>query len=64
MMSLITLKAPWKKGPDTNGTYTDVHHLFLADIDYNFNLSNKPFDICDAGCAPNCQAPTVRLICR
>lgn len=33
-----------------NYPYTDMHHLFLADIDYNYIRSNKPYDICDAHC--------------
>ncbi len=40
-------------GPELNYPYTDMHHLFLADGDYNFNRSNKPYDNCDAGCVPN-----------
>ncbi len=37
-------------GPALNYPYTDMHHLFLSDIDYNFNRSNKPYDNCGAGC--------------
>ena len=37
-------------GPQLNYPYTDMHHLFLADSDYNFYRSNKPF----ANCAPTC----------
>jgi len=37
-------------GPALNYPYTDMHHLFLSDVDYNFNRSNKPYDNCDAGC--------------
>lgn len=37
-------------GPDLNYPYTDMHHLFLADSDYNFYRSNKPF----ANCGPDC----------
>ena len=33
-----------------NYPFTDMHHLFLADGDYNFNRSNKPYEDCDAGC--------------
>jgi len=33
-----------------NYPYTDMHHLFLSDSDYNFERSNKPYDNCDAGC--------------
>lgn len=39
--------------PDNNAgnyPYSDMHHLFLADIDFNFSRSNKPFDNCDSGC--------------
>jgi endonuclease I len=37
-------------GPSLNYPYTDMHHLFLSDGDYNFDRSNKPFDSCDSGC--------------
>jgi len=37
-------------GPSLNYPYTDMHHLFLSDIDYNFNRSNKPYDICRSLC--------------
>jgi len=37
-------------GPSLNYPYTDMHHLFLSDIDYNFNRSNKPYDDCGSGC--------------
>jgi endonuclease I len=37
-------------GPDLNYPYTDMHHLFLADADYNFNRSNKPYDNCGSVC--------------
>lgn len=40
-------------GPDLNYPYTDMHHLFLSDSDYNFNRSNKPYDNCDANCIEN-----------
>ena len=40
-------------GPSPNYPYTDMHHLFLSDSDYNFNRSNKPYDNCDAGCLEN-----------
>jgi endonuclease I len=40
-------------GPSLNYPYTDMHHLFLSDSDYNFNRSNKPYDNCDAGCTEN-----------
>ena len=33
-----------------NYPYTDMHHLFLADIGYNYSRSNKPFDTCDTNC--------------
>ena len=29
-------------GPELNYPYTDMHHLFLSDGDYNFSRSNKP----------------------
>ena len=35
---------------ELNYPYTDMHHLFLADADYNFQRSNKPFINCDASC--------------
>ncbi len=41
--------------PDNDGNlnypFTDMHHLFLADADYNFFRSNKPYAYCDAGCS-------------
>jgi endonuclease I len=37
-------------GPSLNYPYTDMHHLFLSDIDYNSNRSNKPYDQCDSVC--------------
>ena len=37
-------------GPELNYPYTDMHHLFLADSDYNFNRSNKPFADCGSNC--------------
>ena len=37
-------------GPSLNYPYTDMHHLFLADADYNFNRSNKPYDNCSSEC--------------
>lgn len=37
-------------GPELNYPYTDMHHLFLADSDYNFSRSNKPYDNCAPGC--------------
>ena len=40
-------------GPSPNYPYTDMHHLFLSDVDYNFNRSNKPYDNCDSGCLEN-----------
>lgn len=40
-------------GSSPNYPYTDMHHLFLSDSDYNFNRSNKPYDNCDAGCLEN-----------
>jgi endonuclease I len=33
-----------------NYPFTDLHALFLSDIDYNFARSNHPFNYCDAGC--------------
>jgi endonuclease I len=37
-------------GAELNYPYTDMHHLFLADSDYNFSRSNKPYDNCVPGC--------------
>ncbi len=37
-------------GGDGNYPYTDVHHLFTSDDDYNGARSNKPFDNCSSGC--------------
>ena len=37
-------------GASLNYPYTDMHHLFLADVDYNFNRSNKPYDNCGSQC--------------
>jgi len=37
-------------GPDLNYPYTDMHHLFLADSDYNFFRSNKLFADCEMSC--------------
>ncbi|MGA9572317.1 MAG: endonuclease, partial [Lysobacterales bacterium] len=37
-------------GPELNYPYTDMHHLFLSDSDYNFSRSNKPYDNCGPGC--------------
>ncbi len=34
-----------------NSAYTDCHHLFAADGSYNSSRSNKPFRVCNAGCA-------------
>lgn len=39
--------------PNLNYPYTDMHHLFLSDSDYNFNRSNKPYDNCDTNCIEN-----------
>ena len=36
---------------DFNYPYTDVHHLFPSDADYNSARSNKPFRNCNASCA-------------
>jgi len=33
-----------------NYPYTDMHHLFLADVDYNAARENRPYDNCDLGC--------------
>jgi len=33
-----------------NYPFTDMHHLFLADIDYNYFRSNKPYENCDSNC--------------
>ena len=35
---------------DDNYPFTDCHHLFLCDIDYNSYRSNKPFRNCSAAC--------------
>ena len=40
-------------GPSPNYPYTDMHHLFLSDIDYNANRSNKPYDNCGPACLEN-----------
>jgi endonuclease I len=40
-------------GAALNYPYTDMHHLFLSDSDYNFNRSNKPYDNCDSNCIEN-----------
>ena len=40
-------------GASPNYPYTDMHHLFLSDSDYNFNRSNKPYDNCGPGCLEN-----------
>jgi len=37
-------------GASLNYPYTDMHHLFLSDSDYNFNRSNKPYDNCVSNC--------------
>lgn len=37
-------------GPSLNYPYTDMHHLFLSDSDYNFERSNKPYDNCNPAC--------------
>jgi len=37
-------------GPD-NYPYTDCHHIFLSDVAYNAERSNKPFRYCSGGCA-------------
>lgn len=36
---------------DNNYPYTDAHHLFIADGNYNEARSNKPFNYCDSGCS-------------
>lgn len=33
-----------------NMPYTDCHHLFLCDINYNNYRGNRPFDDCSTGC--------------
>ena len=30
--------------------YTDCHHLFLCDVEYNSNRGNRPFDDCATSC--------------
>jgi endonuclease I len=42
---------PDNDGQSLNYPFTDMHHLFLADPDYNFQRSNKPFQDCDAQCS-------------
>jgi endonuclease I len=42
---------PDNDGQNLNYPFTDMHHLFLADADYNSERSNKPFEDCDATCA-------------
>jgi len=37
-------------GASLNYPYTDMHHLFLADTNYNFARSNKPYDNCRNFC--------------
>ena len=37
-------------GASLNYPYTDMHHLFLSDVDYNFYRSNKPYDNCRSVC--------------
>lgn len=39
-----------------NYPYTDCHHLFLSDEDYNSSRSNKPYRRCDSACT---ERPTV-----
>jgi len=33
-----------------NYPFTDMHALFLSDVDYNFARSNLPYNYCDANC--------------
>lgn len=33
-----------------NYPYTDCHHLFLCNSNYNSSRGNKPYDTCDTGC--------------
>ncbi len=35
----------------TNKPYTDCHHLFLCDVEYNNDRGNKPFGECTASCS-------------
>jgi endonuclease I len=35
----------------SNYPYTDCHHLFAADTNYNSSRSNKPFGDCNSGCS-------------
>ncbi len=35
---------------DENYPFTDTHHLFLADANYNSERGNKPFNECDLDC--------------
>lgn len=41
---------------DENSAYTDTHHLFLCNPDYNSHRGNSPFEDCTGGCS---QDPTV-----
>ncbi|PIE89258.1 MAG: endonuclease I [Acidobacteria bacterium] len=38
------------KNNDENYPFTDCHHLFLCDPDYNFYRSNKPYRFCSSAC--------------
>lgn len=38
-----------KDGSD-NSAYTDTHHLFIANSNYNSSRSNKPYANCTSGC--------------
>lgn len=35
---------------ETNYPYTDAHHLFISDSNYNSSRGNKPFDECNSSC--------------
>jgi len=54
--NLYNREHSWPKSygfPDDNSNnypYTDMHHLFLADISYNSERSNKPFGNCNSSC--------------
>ncbi len=41
---------PDNDGGNQNYPYTDLHHLFLSDIDYNSARSNKPYEDCAGEC--------------
>lgn len=38
------------KDGSSNSAYTDTHHLFIANSNYNSSRSNKPYANCTSGC--------------